>query len=205
MILFNLLSNPILLVGYVLGICLAISVHESAHAWVAYKLGDFTAKNMGRISLNPLAHLDPIGTIFLLLAGFGWGKPVPININSFKKPILDELKVALAGPITNFVLAVILSLILRFIPVGEIAGQIILVIIELNLVLAIFNLLPIPPLDGSAILQAILPKESYNTLRQMSTYLLFAFIIFAFATPYVSNFITGITNFLLKLLLGNSN
>lgn len=205
MLLFNLLSNPILLIGYVLGICLAISVHESAHAWVANKLGDPTAKNMGRISLNPLAHLDPVGTIFLILAGFGWGKPVPINTSNFKKPVLDELKVALSGPLTNFLTALVFALILRFIPVGEVFSQVFLIVIEINLVLAIFNLLPIPPLDGSAILQAVLPKDSYNTLRQMSTYLLFAFLIFAFATPYVSNFINGSTNFLLKLLLGNPN
>lgn len=202
MLIINLLSNPILFIGFILAILIAISIHETAHAWMANRLGDSTAKLAGRISLNPLVHLDPMGTIFLFLAGFGWGKPVPVNQGNFKNPKLDELKVALAGPLSNLLAAILFSLILRFLPLSTAAGQIIFIIIQINVALMIFNLLPIPPLDGSSILQIILPEDAYRTIQQFGIFLLFAFLIFIFLTPYFSNFITGSVNFIMKILLG---
>lgn len=204
MLIINLLSNPIIFIGFILAIIIAITVHESAHAWTAYKLGDSTAKLAGRISLNPLAHLDLVGTIFIFLAGFGWGKPVPVNQSNFKNPKLDELKVALAGPLSNLLAAILFSLILRFLPIPVVVGQIIFIIIQINITLMIFNLLPIPPLDGSSILQILLPEEVYRTIYQFGVPLLFAFIIFAYATPYFYNLITGSVNFIMKILLGTN-
>lgn len=201
MLILNLISNPVILIGFLLSIALALSVHEYAHAWVANKLGDNSAKLAGRVTLNPLAHLDPMGTIFLLLAGFGWGKPVPVNPHNFKNPKFDELKVALAGPFSNFLFALILSLLARFIPLPEAAMEIIIIMIQINIMLAIFNLLPFPPLDGSTLLQVILPEESYRTIRQLSFPLLLAFLIFIYATPYFSNFISTTSNFLMHILL----
>lgn len=202
MLILNLISNPILLFGFLLSITLALSVHEYAHAWIAYKLGDNSAKLAGRVTLNPLAHFDPIGTIFLLLAGFGWGKPVPVNPRNFRNPKIDELKVALAGPISNLLFALLLSLIVKFIAMPPVMVEIIIVMVQINITLMIFNLLPLPPLDGSTILQLVLPEESYQTIRQLSFPLLIAFLIFIYATPYFSNFLSNVTNFLMRILLG---
>jgi len=201
MLLFNLINNPILFIGFIIGILSGITFHEAAHAWVAMKLGDPTAKLKGRVTLNPLAHLDLTGTIMLFFVGFGWGKPVPVNEQNFKSRY-DELKVALAGAASNFLLAIIVSLIIRFIPMSENIVMILIVVIEINITLMVFNLLPIPPLDGSSILKAILPTHAYQTLRQMTPYLFIAFLIFIYTTPYLSNLISGLTNFLLKILIG---
>lgn len=201
MILFNILQNPILFFGFIIGILTAITFHESAHAWVAYKLGDPTAKSEGRVSLNPLVHLDLFGTLMLLFLGFGWGKPVPVNINNLKSK-WDEVKVSLAGVACNFLLAIFFALLLRFIPMTENVQAVFLIIIQINLTLMIFNLLPIPPLDGSSILKAIIPEESYETLQRMSTLLFLVFVIFLYASPIIPNFISnvvnGLTNFLLS-------
>lgn len=201
MILFNILENPILFIGFIVGILLAISIHEASHAWVAYKLGDPTAKLEGRVSLNPFVHLDLFGTVMLMLVGFGWGKPVPVNVNNLHSK-WDEVKVALAGCVSNFLLALFFSLILRFVPMPENLQAILLIVVQINLTLMIFNLLPIPPLDGSSLLKAILPEESFETLQRMSTLLFLVFIIFLYASPIIPNFIgtvvNGLSNFLLR-------
>jgi len=196
----NLISNPILILGFVISFLVAFTVHEFGHAYIAHKLGDDTAKINGRLSLNPLVHLDVIGTISLVLFGLGWGKPVPINPNNFKNPKIDSLKVALAGPLSNLIAVIIFSLILRFIPFGALFASVMYLMIEINIVLMIFNLIPIPPLDGSNILSAILP-ESYNeAIQELSMPLFIAFIIFALSTNYLSQFISITTNFFLSIL-----
>lgn len=200
MILFNLLSNPLVLVGFILGILAALTIHEAAHAWVAYKLGDPTAKMHGRVSLNPLDHLDVTGTIFLFLAGVGWGKPVPVNPNNLKSH-WDEIKVALAGPASNLILAIILAMVIRFIPLPAVIMQVVAIMIQIALVLMVFNLLPIPPLDGSSILKIFLPPESYYTLMRLSLPLLVAFIFFSYINPVVFNFINYIVTCLFNFLV----
>ncbi|MFN7160537.1 MAG: site-2 protease family protein [Candidatus Gracilibacteria bacterium] len=150
-----------------LAIVLGITVHEAAHAWVANKLGDPTAKLEGRISLNPLAHLDPIGTISLLVMHMGWGKSVPYNPNNFKHPVRDAILTALAGPAANLLLAMILIIPLKhLVSPDHIIAVILAGIIEINIVLMVFNLLPIPPLDGSKLLLIIFSKDKFKDLQQ---------------------------------------
>lgn len=178
MLLFNLISNPLQFLGFLIAIITAITIHEAAHAWVANLYGDPTAKSQGRMSLNPLAHLDLFGTIFLVLAGFGWGKPVPVNPNNFRNPKLDNLTVSLSGPMSNFLLAVVLGALYRFINFPSTVEVLLFLVIFFNLVLMIFNLLPIPPLDGSKILAFFMREETYLYFQQIGITLLFAIIIF---------------------------
>ncbi len=163
-------------------ILLALSVHECAHAWMAYKLGDPTAKNRGRMTLNPLKHLDPWGVICMVFAGFGWAHPVPVDVRNLKKPKRDKALISLAGPVSNIILAFIGVLVLRIVALvctplipsllfadpnsfGYIAFQMLfsflMLFCHLNAGLAVFNLLPIPPLDGSHLLALILPPRFY--------------------------------------------
>lgn len=191
MLILNVLSNPLLAVGFLVGILSAIAVHEFAHALAAVKAGDPTPKLAGRLTLNPLAHLDPLGTIFLLLAGFGWGKPVPINPFNLPNPQRSQAWISLSGPLANIILALILSTPIRLSqfgiwPEGLAATQILQIlqiIIEINLLLAVFNLLPIPPLDGSKILFAFVSQETQVAIEQIGPWVLFALLFLSFATP----------------------
>ncbi len=149
-------------------IFLIISVHETAHGLVAYKMGDTTAKDMGRLTLNPFKHLDIIGAICMLLFGFGWAKPVPVNPMNFKKRDKGMVLTALAGPASNFLMALLGVLVwtllraYQLIPanmVGYIIDRFLLIFIMLNVAFAVFNLLPIPPLDGSKIIEPLFPPK----------------------------------------------
>ena len=173
----NLMTNPGALYSLLLGIpgvLVAITFHEFAHGIVAYKLGDNTAKNEGRLSLNPFAHLDPIGTLMLVFAGFGWGKPVHVNPSNYTRKISmekGEAIVSAAGPIMNillaFVFAIIYFVIYKFAgegfldsTVGWVIMQIIASTIATNVGLGVFNLIPLPPLDGSKIIMPFLPYKA---------------------------------------------
>ena len=156
---------------------LAITVHEFSHGYIAYRLGDPTAKEAGRLTFNPISHLDLFGTLALLFIGFGWAKPVPVNPYNFANPRKDNLWVALAGPASNFISAFFFGLLFRALHLflsGSEIGQVILVMIYLavwiNLILTIFNLLPIPPLDGFHILEGLVSYESYVKLQEFSRY-----------------------------------
>jgi len=174
-------------------ILLSLTIHEYFHGWTANKLGDPTAKMRGRLTLNPIAHLDIFGTILMFLVGFGWAKPVPINAMNFKDPKKGTLLVAIAGPLSNLATAIVAGFILRpIIPkvlTGEIApgslDSIFVIILVLALVygiaLAVFNLIPIPPLDGSRVLYAILPDKYLYAYSRFEPYgVLFLFGLFIF-------------------------
>ncbi|TEB17479.1 Peptidase family M50 [Pelotomaculum sp. FP] len=183
-------------------IIIGLTFHEYAHGWVAYRLGDRTAEAHGRLTINPVAHLDPVGFILLLLAGFGWAKPVPVNPYNLRGDIKQGmLLVSLAGPATNFLLAVASAVILGLfgsmqIPYFNIIMQYVIVI---NVVLAIFNLIPIPPLDGSKILAGLLPGRQ-DWLDQLEAYgpiLLIVLVFFGFR--FISILINPVVNILILL------
>lgn len=171
--LFNSVSE---LLARIIVLFTAIAVHEYAHGYVAYKLGDPTAKYSGRLSLNPMAHLDPIGAVCMVFFGFGWAKPVPINPMYFRDRKRDSALTALAGPLSNICLAFIFSVITALYTTfvfsafpNFVTGFIYTVFVQLafvNISFAIFNLIPFPPLDGSKILGAFLSNENYMKLLQ---------------------------------------
>lgn len=200
--LFLGLSDPLQLLYFIIGLLSAITVHETAHAFVAFKLGDDTAKEAGRISLNPFVHLDLYGTIFLFLAGFGWGKPVPINPRNLNNPKIDELKIALAGPFSNFLLMSIILICVRFIDPSSSLFTALIIIAQINIILMVFNLIPIPPLDGGNILKIILPDESFESIQRLGIPLLFAFIIFSRTTNFLSTLFESVSKFFFNLFLG---
>jgi len=171
-------------------ILIALTLHEYAHGYVAYRLGDPTAKLSGRLSLNPLVHLDLLGTAMLFIVGVGWAKPVPVNPQYFQQPKRDLLWVSLAGPGSNFILAALFGLGLRLIfhgpgaPVGLLATMI-WYGMSLNIALAVFNLLPIPPLDGSKILLGLIPHRYEDRIMPLVKFgptILIAIIVFGFIT-----------------------
>ncbi|HJO00035.1 MAG TPA: site-2 protease family protein [Nitrospinaceae bacterium] len=139
----------------------SLTVHEYSHGRIAFLLGDNTAKNLGRLSFNPLKHLDPIGTLFFYFMGFGWAKPVPVDPRNFEHPRRDMMYVAIAGPLSNVTLAVICSFFIRFI-VPDINGILFTLLcfgVYINVALAIFNLLPVFPLDGSSVIKGLVPGD----------------------------------------------
>lgn len=148
-------------IAFVISIIVVITIHECAHAWTAYKLGDPTAQHEGRVSLNPFHHLDFIGTILIFFAGIGWGKPTPVNPHYFQNPKRDQALTALAGPASNLILSLLIAIIRRyaapFLP--EKLDYILATLFQVSLILFIFNMLPFPPLDGSKIIGIFIPRR----------------------------------------------
>lgn len=160
------------------GILIAITFHELAHGYSAYLLGDSTAKNQGRLSLNPLRHIDIVGFIFLLTVGFGWAKPVPINSYNFKNRKLGTIIVSIAGPATNFMLAIIGIIIFSLTAnSSELILRIVYTMIFYNVILGVFNLIPLPPLDGSKIIASLLPTKYEFMFYKYEKYLYFLLIL----------------------------
>lgn len=179
MILSLLFSSPMAFFALAGSLLIAITIHEFSHAWVADRLGDPTPRYQGRVTLNPKAHLDPVGTIALLLVGFGWGKPVEYDPYNLKNPVRDGALIALAGPASNLVLAFALSFLIGLTQLTSAIGlEVMFWVIFINVMLAIFNLVPVFPLDGSKILMAILPdKTSYEYERFMHQYGVYVLLI----------------------------
>ncbi len=159
---------------------ISITVHEFAHAKTAQKLGDPTAAMAGRVSLNPMRHLDPLGSLCMLFFGFGWGKPVPVAVLNFKNPKRGSALVALAGPMSNLLMACLWGFLLGalypLLPYGGYFHQLLVIAVQLNCVLCVFNLLPITPLDGSRILALILPDRWYYKMLKYER-ILFAVLV----------------------------
>lgn len=182
----DFIDNPINATLYFLAFVVALTFHECSHALAAYKLGDPTARNMGRLTLNPLKHLDLMGTLLLLLVGFGWAKPVPVNPRNYRNPKRDDIIVSLAGITSNILLAFLATPIYMLTikhgsNIALVVSWFIYAFIQTNIVLALFNLIPISPLDGSHVLEDLLlpvcgPKP-FLWLRQYGRYLLIVVLI----------------------------
>ena len=213
-------SNPGQILALLLsipGVLIAITFHEYAHAWAAYKLGDDTAKSQGRLSLNPLKYMDPIGIAMLLFLGFGWGRPVEIDSRNFNRNISvrkAEAIVSIAGPLANFILAIVFSAIygalIKFNALTSMDTRTALTIItilqsiiSINIGLGVFNLIPLPPLDGSKVLSYFLPYNARNWFEnnQQIFYIIFLIIwITGIAGTIISPAITSIYYGLMKLV-----
>ena len=183
-------TEPQIIVLLIPALVFSLSFHEFAHAWMAHRLGDSTAAQMGRLTLNPISHLDPVGSIALLLMGFGWAKPVPVDSRYLKNPKEDMVKVAAAGPISNIVLAIVAALVLRLLFSTDLLTNSIktffIIFMQINITLAVFNLLPVSPLDGSQILSPFLEKKfGSEIVWKMQLYgprILFFIILFSMMT-----------------------
>ncbi len=147
------------LIKLFIALIICITAHEASHAWTAYKLGDNTPKIQGRVSLNPLKHLDLFGTIMIFIAQFGWGKPVEFNYHNLKHPRRDSLLIALAGPLANLITALLIAILLKHVELSQYVISFLRPIYQLSLVLLIFNMIPIAPLDGSKIIGVFVPKN----------------------------------------------
>ncbi len=183
---------------------IAITIHEFAHAVAADRLGDPTPRLQGRITLNPLSHLDPVGTIMLLLVHFGWGKPVQFDPFNLRHPRRDAAIISLAGPAANLVLATIISILLHFINFINITNFLTTLVV-LNVVLAVFNLLPLHPLDGFKIVGGILPTEYAKSWYELERYgiLFLLFLLFPIfgSTAPITKIVTPVISLVLGILL----
>lgn len=197
---------------YAVPILFAITIHEVAHGWVAAKLGDKTAWMLGRLTLNPFKHIDPIGTIvvpaFLYFTSgfiFGWAKPVPINYNALRSPKYDMLWVAIAGPVSNFIMAFLWLLLLVFSINASIRFLIEMaqVGIYINLLLAVLNLLPLPPLDGGRVMSALLPNSlayQYNQLEPFGLFILLGLLFLGVFQNLILPIVQSIQQFMLNVV-----
>jgi len=175
-----------------IALAVCISVHEAAHAWTAYKLGDPTAKMAGRVSLNPLRHLDPLGTVMIFIAHFGWGKPVPFNYYNLNHPRRDAALIAIAGPLSNLVTAFLIAILFKYIQTMPVFLMGVLrATFSLSIILFLFNLLPIAPLDGSKLIGLIVPRSKedwYQRFLAQGPFYLILLIVF-------DRLLSGVTGF----------
>ncbi len=177
-----LFANPIAFIVLAVLLLYSVIAHEVAHGWVAHLFGDDTALRYGRLTLNPASHLDPMGILMLLLVGFGWAKPVPVDYYNLKHSRLALLGVSLAGCAANILIAIIALILLQFSYIGThpAFSTILLLLVRINIILGAFNLIPIPPLDGSRILMSFLPPDAQASFARLEPYGFFILVILLF-------------------------
>lgn len=200
-----LMKDPLSFLLIAIPLLYAIIFHELAHGWVAYRMGDPTAKNLGRLNLNPIRHLDPMGTIMLFLVGFGWAKPVPVNFANLRDCRKDMILVASAGIVMNIILAfsaLFLSRLLSL-PESSMPAVVLYLFAKINIILAAFNLIPIPPLDGSKILLGFAPPniQAYLLRLERFGFLIVIGLLFTGALDPVINFFQWMILSIIQLLL----
>jgi Zn-dependent protease len=196
--LFNFLNNPSLLITYIIILLTAFPVHEFSHAWVADRFGDDTPRANGRLTLNPFAHLDPMGTIMMLLVGFGWAKPVPINPYALqRRSSAAPMLVSLAGPMSNFLMAILAAIPFRLglVSIADLTtttarflpniAQFLYLFIQINLLLMLFNLIPLFPLDGEKVIAYFLPPAGQQVLDNIRPYSSIILLVILFVLPLV--------------------
>lgn len=201
---------------FIPALLISLSIHEFGHSLVAYKLGDKSQKTMGRLTLSPFAHIDPLGFIFILLFRFGWGKPVMIDDRNFKNRAKGNMLVSLAGPAFNVMLAIVLTIVLKLLwvfgitpdtissSVGEILYYMLNIAIQFNIVFAVFNLLPLPPFDGSKVLYYFLPykgKQFMNSIERYSIWILIFLLWTGLYSYIILPAYVGVS-FIINLILG---
>ncbi len=200
-----LFTDPLAFLLIAIALLYSLVLHELAHGWVAYIMGDPTAKRLGRLSLNPLKHLDPVGTIMLFMFGFGWARPVPVNFNQLRNRHGAMISVSAAGIIANMLLAFLAFLLDRWLapsPAGVLAA-LLYYLAQINIILAAFNLIPLPPLDGSKILLGLAPPNIQNKLLRIEPYgffIIIGLLYFGALNPVISFFramILSVINLLL--------
>lgn len=194
-----LFQNPLSFFLFLFLLVIVISVHEFSHAFAADHLGDPTPKLAGRLTLNPLSHLDLIGSLLFLLAGFGWGKPVPFDPYNLKSPKKDAAFISFAGPLSNIIMAVLASILLRFF-----ISDLIYTFVRLNILLAVFNLIPVHPLDGFKVVAGLLPQKYYHDWLELERYgmIFLIFLIFPFfGSAPIFTIINPVINFLMSILI----
>jgi len=196
-----LFKDPIAFLLLAIPLLYSVILHEISHGWVASLFGDDTAKRTGRLSLNPLVHLDPVGTLALFLIGFGWAKPVPVDYSKLRNFRVGLICVSLAGCATNILIATISILLLQFSAINthSMIATVLVIMAKINIVLGAFNLIPIPPLDGSRILLGVLPEKAQSALVRLEPYGML--IIFALLfTGALNPIIIAVQNFLLTFI-----
>ena len=204
--LFLLRDEPQLFAAFVIAVIVGITLHEFSHAAVASLQGDQTARAQGRLTLNPLAHLDPLGSIALIVAGFGWGRPVPVTPSRLRNRRFGHVLVGLAGPAANFVLAIVSVVALRiaYRPADltfdvNFTLRLLDTLVAVNVILGVFNLLPIPPLDGSTLLSILLPPSRQNIVRFLEQYGIFLLLALLILAP---NLLTPIFRSITEAIYG---
>jgi Zn-dependent protease len=200
-----LLEDPLAFILLVIPLMYSVVLHELAHGWVAWRMGDPTAKLQGRLSLNPLRHLDPVGTIMLFIFGFGWARPVPVNFNYIRDEKTGLILVSSAGIIMNMLLAFLAFFLYRLLTPspGAVTATLLSYMAQINIMLAAFNLIPIPPLDGSKILMGLLPERlrySFSRLEPYGFFIIIGLLFLGALNPLIA-FFRGIILALIRILL----
>ena len=208
-----LFQNPVAFIIIAALLVMALSVHEFAHAFAAEKLGDPTPKLMGRLTLNPKAHLDPVGTMLLLVAGFGWGRPVPFDPFNLRNPKRDAAVISFAGPLSNLVMALVSAILIRIFisladfPLSGFLTEILGLFLYFNIILAVFNLMPVSPLDGFKVVAGLLPEKYYRDWMELERYgvIFLLLLIFPFfGSSAILKVISPIVSFIMSVLLPGS-